>query len=122
MKKVSSRASRWGKWVGKSVGFGVGAGILAKEKYDAQQASVANIKDTLSFNVSNNSYEQTLGFLMHFESDNVLAVYKVNQQNGVPSLEKVGRRNVSNSSHMLIHVLQNDNTTPVTLYSGKLIN
>ncbi|MEC4559190.1 MAG: hypothetical protein U9532_03440 ['Conium maculatum' witches'-broom phytoplasma] len=48
---------------------------------------------------------------MHFESDNVLAVYKVNQQNGVPSLEKVGRRNVSNSSHILIHVLQNDNTT-----------
>ncbi|RMI88920.1 hypothetical protein [Candidatus Phytoplasma solani] len=118
-KAVASKASKLGKFFGRFVGFGVNAAFIAKDKYDAQVESTKYLKDIFSFRVKNDSYEKTLGFCFYFESDKDVSLYTITEINGVKKFHLLGKTNLDNCSHVLIHILQNENDNPIKFYGAK---
>ncbi|WP_349401830.1 putative secreted protein [Candidatus Phytoplasma solani] len=95
--------------------------VTAYDKVEQIRESENNLKKRIKFDVQNNSYEKTNGFVIHFVSENELEIYELKQKyNDERNYRLVERINISNSDHMLINVLKTKNNQELNIYSGKL--
>ncbi|WP_227807101.1 hypothetical protein [Mulberry dwarf phytoplasma] len=96
---------------------------MAEKKYE----SFAYKKESINFNIKNDSYEKTIGFALNFPSRNELEVYELKQNyHNYLFYRLVKRVNFADSTHMLINLIQPKHDigiqplTNVTVYCGKL--
>ncbi|CAP18613.1 conserved hypothetical protein [Candidatus Phytoplasma mali] len=96
---------------------------MAEKKYE----SFASKKENILFDIKNNSYEKTLGFVLRFPSKNELKLYELKKDSNNNSVYRLIKRvNFSDSSHMLInliqlkHGLEMEPQKNLTVYCGKL--
>ncbi|MDV3167239.1 MAG: hypothetical protein Q8784_02360 [Vigna little leaf phytoplasma] len=93
---------------------------MAEKKYE----STSYIKHNIYFDVENNNFVKTLGFVINFPSNDELELYKLTKDNNYTS-QLVQKINFSDSTHMLINLVQPKHgivmePTNLNIYCGKL--
>ncbi|MDV3167113.1 MAG: hypothetical protein Q8784_01625 [Vigna little leaf phytoplasma] len=99
--------------------------ITIYEKIEQIQESDNNLQQRITFDITKNGYEKTIGFALNFTSENELEVYELketvyHQRN----FRLVTRTNIANSDHMLVNVVKKKSfyiaEPSLNIYGGRL--
>ncbi len=114
------------KTVGKTLGRFFVPGIFnIIDKAEKMQEAKNDIKKRVVVDIQNNNYEKTIGFIIHFVSEDNLKVYEIKKNNENQQISYLSTDNIdiSGSTHMLINLIQTKNNgSPVNIniYGGQL--
>jgi hypothetical protein len=124
LKKVSKQAAK--KTVGHFLGKIFVPGLITVyEKAEQIQESDNSLKQRITFDITNNSSEKTIGFAFNFPSENEIEIYELKEKyNHEKTFRLAKRSNISNSDHMLVNVLKaktiDSSTQTLNICGGRL--
>ncbi|MGI3136155.1 MAG: hypothetical protein ACN23H_01055 [Candidatus Phytoplasma vitis] len=89
------------------------------------QESDNSLKQRITFDITNNSSEKTIGFAFNFPSENEIEIYELKEKyNHEKTFRLVKRSNIANSDHMLVNVLKektvDSSTQTLNICGGRL--
>ncbi|WP_373402699.1 hypothetical protein [Candidatus Phytoplasma solani] len=115
------------KTIGKTLGrFFVPGLFNVLDKIEAKTEAESDIKKRCTFNITNNEFEKTIGFAIHFITEDNISIYEIRQdKNQEKKSYLINTFNLQDCTHMLVNLIQvkqNGEPRNVNVYCGVKTN